>query len=28
LAPAMVIDNDTHALVEPSEAIKIVRSYA
>jgi NADH-quinone oxidoreductase subunit E len=27
LAPAMVIDNDTHALVEPSEAIKIVRSY-
>ena len=27
LAPAMVIDNDTHALVDPSEAIKIVRSY-
>jgi len=27
LAPAMVIDNDTHALVEPAEAIKIVRSY-
>ena len=27
LAPAMVIDNDTHALVEPSEAINIVRSY-
>jgi len=27
LAPAMVIDGDTHALVEPSEAIKIVRSY-
>lgn len=27
LAPAMVVDNDTHALVEPSEAIKIVRSY-
>jgi NADH-quinone oxidoreductase subunit E len=27
LAPAMVIDGDTHALVEPSEAIRIVRSY-
>jgi NADH:ubiquinone oxidoreductase subunit E len=27
LAPAMVIDNDTHALVDPSEAIKIVGSY-
>ena len=27
LAPAMVIDNDTHALVEPSEAMKIVRTY-
>ncbi len=27
LAPAMVIDQNTHALVEPSEAIKIVRSY-
>ena len=27
LAPAMVIDGDTHALVEPSEVIKIVRSY-
>ena len=27
LAPAMVIDGDTHALVEPTEAIKIVRSY-
>jgi len=27
LAPAMVIDEDTHALVEPSEAIHIVRSY-
>jgi NADH:ubiquinone oxidoreductase subunit E len=27
LAPAMVVDNDTHALVEPSEAMKIVRTY-
>ncbi len=27
LAPAMVIDNDTHALVDPSEAVRIVRSY-
>ncbi len=27
LAPAMVIDNDTHALVEPAEAIRIVKSY-
>jgi NADH-quinone oxidoreductase subunit E len=27
LAPAMVIDNDTHALVEPSEAVRIVKSY-
>ena len=27
LAPAMVIDNDTHALVEPSEAMRIVRTY-
>ena len=27
LAPAMVIDEDTHALVSPSEAIRIVMSY-
>ena len=27
LAPAMVIDEDTHALVGPSEAIRIVSSY-
>ena len=27
LAPAIVIDNDTHALVDPVEAIRIVRSY-
>jgi len=27
LAPAMVIDEDTHALVVPSEAIRIVSSY-
>ncbi|RPJ11477.1 MAG: NAD(P)H-dependent oxidoreductase subunit E [Deltaproteobacteria bacterium] len=27
LAPAMVIDNETHALVDPSEAVKILRSY-
>jgi len=27
LAPALVVDNDTHALVEPSEAVRIVRSY-
>jgi NADH:ubiquinone oxidoreductase subunit E len=27
LAPAIVVDNDTHALVEPSEAVRIVRSY-
>ncbi len=27
LAPAMVIDNDTHALVDPSDAARIVRSY-
>jgi len=27
LAPAMVIDNNTHALVDTSEAIKIIRSY-
>jgi NADH-quinone oxidoreductase subunit E len=27
LAPAIVIDNDTHALVVPSEAVRIVRSY-
>ncbi len=27
LAPAIVIDNDTHALVDPAEAIRIVRSY-
>ncbi len=27
LAPAMVVDNDTHALVEPSEAMKIVSTY-
>jgi NADH:ubiquinone oxidoreductase subunit E len=27
LAPAIVIDNDTHALVNPAEAIRIVRSY-
>jgi hypothetical protein len=23
----MVVDNDTHALVDPSEAVRIVRSY-
>jgi NADH:ubiquinone oxidoreductase subunit E len=27
LAPAMVIDEDTHALVVPSEAIRIVSLY-
>jgi len=27
LAPAMMVNNDTHALVEPSEAVRIVRSY-
>jgi len=27
LAPAIVIDSDTHALVDPPEAIRIVRSY-
>ncbi len=27
LAPAMVIDDDTHALVDPAEAVRIVRSY-
>ena len=27
LAPAIVIDNDTHALVDPAEAARIVRSY-
>jgi len=27
LAPAIVVDADTHALVDPSEAIRIVRSY-
>ena len=27
LAPAMVVDNDTHALVDSSEAVRIVRSY-
>ena len=27
LAPAMVIDDNTHALVEPSEAVRIVQSY-
>ena len=27
LAPAIVVDNDTHALVDPVEAIRIVRSY-
>jgi len=27
LAPTMVIDNNTHALVDPYEAIKIIRSY-
>jgi len=27
LAPAIVVDGDTHALVDPSEAIRIVRSY-
>jgi NADH:ubiquinone oxidoreductase subunit E len=27
LAPAMVVDNDTHALVDPSEAVRIIRSY-
>jgi len=27
LAPAIVVDNDTHALMDPSEAVRIVRSY-
>jgi len=27
LAPAIVVDNDTHALVAPAEALRIVRSY-
>jgi NADH:ubiquinone oxidoreductase subunit E len=27
LAPAIVVDQDTHALVDPYEAINIVRSY-
>jgi NADH:ubiquinone oxidoreductase subunit E len=27
LAPAMVVDEDTHALVDPSEAMRIVSSY-
>jgi NADH:ubiquinone oxidoreductase subunit E len=27
LAPAIVVDTDTHALVNPSEAIQIVKSY-
>ncbi len=27
LAPAMVIDDNTHALVEPADAVRIVRSY-
>jgi NADH-quinone oxidoreductase subunit E len=27
LAPAIVIDENTHALVDPAEAIRIVRSY-
>ena len=27
LAPALVIDEDTHALLDPTEAIRIVRSY-
>jgi NADH:ubiquinone oxidoreductase subunit E len=27
LAPAMVIDDDTHALVDPAEAVRIVKSY-
>ncbi len=27
LAPAMVVDDNTHALVEPAQAIQIVRSY-
>ena len=27
LAPAIVVDADTHALVDPSEAIRIVRLY-
>ncbi len=27
LAPAIVIDNDTHALVQPADAVRIVRSY-
>jgi NADH:ubiquinone oxidoreductase subunit E len=27
LAPAIVVDKDTHALVDPAEAIRIVRSY-
>ena len=27
LAPAIVVDDDTHALVDPSEAVRIVRSY-
>ena len=27
LAPAIVVDTDTHALVDPSDAVRIVRSY-
>jgi NADH:ubiquinone oxidoreductase subunit E len=27
LAPAIVVDNDTHALVEPSEVVRIIQSY-
>jgi NADH:ubiquinone oxidoreductase subunit E len=27
LAPAMVVDENTHALVDPPEAIQIIRSY-
>jgi NADH-quinone oxidoreductase subunit E len=27
LAPAIVVDDDTHALVDPSAAVRIVRSY-
>jgi NADH-quinone oxidoreductase subunit E len=27
LAPAMVVDENTHALVDPSKAIQIIRSY-
>ena len=27
LAPAMVVDDETHALVDPAEAIRIVQSY-